>query len=202
MGRRTPTRAAAVRTQRDRREIRRQRRRVAARRASRRQSIVERMQRSTVKWTVGDALAREFRTVADADDDRTSLAQTRDADGIFRSHMISVEARALSNVAASNPNVVLHDHEHASEGHVFATLLAPSNVARLSARLLGFEVNEGIQRRIGLLDTCDEGLSHLDGVELGRIHGRSDVTGAHTQHRMISSKLRANPENGRQSDGR
>ena len=148
------------------------------------------MQSGPVEGAVGDAFAREFRAVADADDDRASLAQPRDTDRVLWSHMIGVEARALRDAAAAHPDVVLHHQGHAGERQVLAILDALANIARFAACRFGLEANERVQRRISCLDAGDEGLGHIDGVELGRRHSSSDLTGVHMQHQMNSSKLR------------
>ena len=112
---RSATRAAAVGAESYRREVCCERCRIAAGRAARCEPQVERVTGHAVQRAVGDALAGELGTIADADDDRTGAPQPRHGNGILRGDVVGEEPRALGDASAGDPDVVLDDDGHAGQ---------------------------------------------------------------------------------------
>ena len=123
---------------------------------------------------VGDALAGELGTIADADDDRTGAPQPRHGNGILRGDVVGEEPRALGDASAGDPDVVLDDDGHAGKSGPLSGRDPRAHLLRLAARRCRVESAERIERRVALGDARNERFGDLDGIKRAGVHGGGD----------------------------
>src|SRR5664279_5186111 len=98
----------------------------------------------------GDALAGEFGSRADADDNGAGRLEPRDGDGILRRGEAVEQAGALGDAPARDPDIVLDDDRRARQRQHLAGADAPVDRFSIRQRPLRIDGDDGVERSCGL----------------------------------------------------